>query len=47
MGAYHGRQGFDTLSHRRAVLNRSTRFDPAMLYPPNSPRKVRLMRRFM
>ena len=47
MGGYHGRQGFDTLSHRRSVLTRSTRFDPAMMYPPNSPRKVRMMRRFM
>ena len=47
MGAYHGRWGFDTFSHRRAVLTRSTRFDPPMMYPPMGRFKQRLMRRFM
>ncbi|BBY38163.1 aldehyde dehydrogenase [Mycobacterium mantenii] len=47
IGAYHGRWGFDTYSHRRAVLTRSTRFDPPMMYPPIGPLKARLMRRFL
>jgi aldehyde dehydrogenase (NAD+) len=47
MGGYHGRWGFDTFSHRRAVLKRSTRFDPPMMYPPIGPLKARLMRRFI
>ena len=34
-GAYHGRWGFETFSHRRAVLRRPTRnIDPPMLKPP-------------
>lgn len=47
MGAYHGRRGFDTFSHRRSVLSRPTRFDPSFMYPPISSLKARLMRRFM
>lgn len=45
MGSYHGKDGFDTFSHRRAVHQRSTRLDPALLYPPYSSRKFALIRR--
>ncbi len=45
MGAYHGRAGFDTFSHRRSVHRRSTRVDPALLYPPYSKRTLGLVRR--
>ena len=34
MGAYHGKAGFDCFSHRRTVLERSLRIDPAFRYPP-------------
>ncbi|MFZ1729540.1 MAG: aldehyde dehydrogenase family protein [Bacteroidota bacterium] len=34
MGRYHGRHGFDTFSHSRAVLRRSFRFDSGKMYPP-------------
>ncbi|HEX7825017.1 MAG TPA: aldehyde dehydrogenase family protein, partial [Mycobacterium sp.] len=34
MGAYHGRWGFEALSHRRAVLSKSTWPDPELVYPP-------------
>ncbi len=34
MGAYHGRAGYDTFSHRKSVLARSTRFDSSLVYPP-------------
>ncbi|UXA05401.1 aldehyde dehydrogenase family protein [Mycobacterium sp. SMC-2] len=47
MGVYHGRSGFDTFSHRRGVLTRSTRFDPPMMYPPMGRLKQAMMRRFM
>lgn len=45
MGAYHGRFGFDTFSHHRAVFRRSTRVDPDLLYPPYTRRKEALVRR--
>jgi aldehyde dehydrogenase (NAD+) len=45
MGAYHGRAGFDTFSHRKAVLARGTRLDPPVLYPPYTRIKQWLLRR--
>jgi len=45
MGAYHGRWGFETLSHRRAVLARPARPDPRLVYPPYSRRALSIMRR--
>jgi aldehyde dehydrogenase (NAD+) len=44
MGAYHGRFGFDAFSHRRAVHTRSTKVDPALLYPPYTATKAKLIR---
>ena len=44
MGAYHGRWGFETFSHRKAVLRKPTRPDPNLLYPPYNKVKERLMR---
>lgn len=43
MGAYHGRAGFDTFSHRRSVMNRSTRVDPPLLYPPYRQQNEKLI----
>ena len=34
IGAYHGRSGFDTFSHRRAVLSRPQFLDSSWRYPP-------------
>ena len=47
MGSYHGKFGFDTFSHRRGVHARSTRIDPAMMYPPYTQKKQKLVRRGM
>lgn len=38
MGSYHGRWGFETFSHRKAVLSKSTEVDPGLMYPPYSER---------
>ena len=34
MGCYHGESGFNTFSHRKAVLKRPFRFDFKLRYPP-------------
>ena len=34
MGSYHGKAGFDTFSHSKAVLRRPFRFDFKLRYPP-------------
>jgi aldehyde dehydrogenase (NAD+) len=44
MGAYHGRWGFEAMSHRRAVLAKRARPDLQMVYPPYSDRAIRFMR---
>ena len=45
MGAYHGKAGFDTFTHRKSVLQRPTWMDPSVIYPPYSAWKRRLIRR--
>ncbi|MGI8491951.1 MAG: aldehyde dehydrogenase family protein, partial [Acidimicrobiales bacterium] len=45
MGAYHGKAGFDVFSHRKAVLRRPSRPDPAMTYPPYTRLKQWVVRR--
>jgi aldehyde dehydrogenase (NAD+) len=47
IGAYHGRAGFDTFSHKKSVLSKSTRVDPALAYPPYTRLKQALLRRFL
>jgi aldehyde dehydrogenase (NAD+) len=47
MGAYHGRWGFETLSHRRAVLARRFRPDPTLIYPPHADRALAILRRLL
>jgi aldehyde dehydrogenase (NAD+) len=47
MGAYHGKTGFDTFSHKTTVLKKPTWPDPALLYPPYGRLKQRLIRRVL
>ena len=44
-GSYHGRAGFDRLSHLRSVLQRPTRPDPRIAYPPYGRVARSLLRR--
>ncbi|WP_435217819.1 aldehyde dehydrogenase family protein [Streptomyces sp. bgisy034] len=44
-GAYHGRYGFETFSHRKAVVVKRARPDAPLLYPPRTPLKMRVLRR--
>ncbi len=36
MGAYRGRAGFETFTHRRSVMHRGTSPDPGFRYPPSA-----------
>ena len=47
MGAYHGRAGFETFSHRRSVLHKSTRLDVKLRYPPYDESKLKWIRRLL
>ena len=45
MGAYHGRWGFEAMSHRRAVLAKRSTPDPKLFYPPYGRIAMKLMRK--
>lgn len=45
MGAYHGRAGFDTFTHRKSVLHKGTLVDPALRYPPYTDTKFKWVKR--
>ena len=47
MGAYHGRSSFETFSHRKAVVSKTTRFDLKMIYPPYTDLKNKLVKRML
>ena len=47
MGAYHGKAGFDIFSHAKPVLDKPTRPDPSLMYPPYTGFKQKLLRRFL
>ncbi|WP_417681228.1 aldehyde dehydrogenase family protein [Pseudidiomarina aquimaris] len=46
MGRYHGKFGFDTFSHQKAVMQRPFWFDPKFRYPPYTSFKQKLLRWF-
>jgi aldehyde dehydrogenase (NAD+) len=47
MGAYHGRESFETFSHRKSVVTKSTRVDPKLAYPPYTRLKSAILRRLL
>jgi aldehyde dehydrogenase (NAD+) len=47
MGSYHGEWGFQALSHRKAVLAKTTKPDLKLLYPPYTDRALKIMRRIL
>lgn len=46
MGGYHGKWGFDTFTHYKSVLKKSTRLDISMRYPPYGE-KLKLFKKVM
>jgi len=47
MGSYHGKQSFDTFTHYRSIVRKSTWLDLPFRYFPYTERKLRLIRRFL
>jgi len=45
MGAYHGKWGFETFSHRKAVLAKTFKPDLRLVYPPYSTTAEKIMRK--
>ncbi len=47
MGAYHGKAGFDTFSHRKSVLRKACWLDLPFRYHPFTKLSLRMLRLFM
>ena len=47
MGAYHGRVGFDTFSHKKSIVDKKTWIDVNMRYQPYTGFKEFLLRMFL
>ncbi|MFI9411390.1 aldehyde dehydrogenase family protein [Nocardia gamkensis] len=47
LGSYHGKHGFDTFSHHKAVLRKPARPDLSVAYPPYGSGMQKVLRRLM
>ena len=47
MGSYHGKRSFDTFSHEKSIVSKSTWMDMPVRYMPYSPLKDKLLRLFL
>lgn len=47
MGSYHGKRSFESFTHQRSIVKKSTWLDLPMRYHPYSKRKMKMIRRFM
>ena len=45
MGAYHGKATFDTFSHKKSVLDKATKLDAPLRYPPYVEQKLKWVKR--
>ena len=46
MGGYHGKRGFDTFSHYKSIINKSTKLDLPLRYRPHSNFKIKTIKKF-
>lgn len=47
IGSYHGLKSFETFSHMKSVLKKSSRISLKFIFPPYTKEKVELLRKFM
>ena len=47
MGAYHGRYGFETFSHKKAVVKNTSFPDLSFRYAPFGEGKLKLLKKFL
>jgi aldehyde dehydrogenase (NAD+) len=46
-GSYHGKQSFDTFSHQKSYIKKSTKIDLPIAYPPYKPSQLKIMKKLM
>lgn len=47
MGSYHGKKSFETFSHAKSIVNKSTWMDLPIRYMPYTKGKEKLLRKFL
>ncbi len=47
IGSYHGIHGFNTFSHFKSILDRSTLLEPNLKYHPHTPGKLKIIKMIM
>lgn len=47
IGKYHGKTSFETFSHHKSFMKKSTRFDPKFLYPPYDDKAVDMIKKVL
>lgn len=47
IGKYHGKTSFDTFSHHKAFMKKTTRFDLKVLYPPYDEKAVSMIKKVL
>ena len=47
MGAYHGKVGFDTFSHKKSIVDKKTWIDVNMRYQPYTKGKEAVLSQFL
>ena len=47
MGSYHGKEGFDTFSHTKSIVDKKTWIDLPIRYQPYTLLKKRLLKMFL
>ncbi len=46
-GNYHGKNGFDTFSHKKSIMKRATWIDIPLRYPPYKPGTLKIVRKLL
>lgn len=47
LGSYHGQKSFETFSHMKSVLKKSTRVNFKFIFPPYTKEKIAILKRIM
>lgn len=47
IGSYHGKSSFENFSHLKSMMNKSTKIDASLKYPPYGIAKLTMLRRVM
>ena len=47
MGSYHGKNSYDTFTHKKSILHAQTKYELSFKYPPFSKATIKYLKKFM